>query len=232
MQHYSNEATAGTGGVLAYSCKLILRNNIIWGNKPATRQTMTADGGSFQATYNDVQGGIAGKGNLNTDPLTGADTYQLTALSPCIDRGDSTAVYNDKEDLLNPGLAKYPGMGTVRNDMGAFGGPGAGITGYIRTGNPSGISTTMIPSKLELLPNYPNPASGYTTIRYSITDAEPVVFRVTDLAGRTLTDYAIGITTPGMHQFTIDVSALRQGSYLCCLEANNRRVVRQMYVVR
>jgi hypothetical protein len=227
-----NEATVGTGGVLAQACKLILRNNIIWGNKPASKQTLTAEGGSFQATYNDIQNGLAGKGNINTDPLTGADTYQLESLSPCIDKGDSTTVYNDVEDNLNPGVAKYPGKGTVRNDMGAYGGPGAGITGYVRTGIPSGIPTVMIPGRIRMFPGYPNPASGFTTIRYALPFTEPVNFRVTDLSGRTLSDYSLGISAAGIHQFRLDVSSLSPGNYLCCLEANNQRAVQKLVVIR
>lgn len=227
-----NEATTGTGGVLAYSCTLKLRNNIIWGNKPAAKQTFNAEGGLVQATYCDIQNGLAGKGNINLDPLTGADSFQLTGLSPCIDKGDSTAIFNDTEDPANPGLAEYPALGTIRNDMGAYGGPGASVTGYVKSGTSSGISQILPGDQLQLMQNYPNPASAYTIISYSLPRTEPVVLRVTDLSGRILSNYNVGLSEPGIHQFQLDVSGFVQGNYLYSLESPDQKQVRHMMVVR
>ena len=231
----NNEATTGTtgtGGVLAYSCTLKLRNNIIWGNTPATKQTYNAEGGVVQATYCDVQNRLTGKGNINLDPLIGADSFQLNALSPCIDKGDSTGVYNDPEEPLQPGMAKNPARGTVRNDMGAYGGAGAAITGYIRSGIPSGFPATLIPDKPELFQNYPNPASEYTAISYTLPGTETVALKVTDLTGRVVSDFPVGLSSPGLHRFQLDVSGLQQGSYFYCLEAREQKMVKQMMVVR
>ncbi|MFA6128959.1 MAG: T9SS type A sorting domain-containing protein [Bacteroidales bacterium] len=227
-----NESTSNTGGVLAYSCALKLRNNIIWGNKPAARQTYAAQGGTIQATYCDVENGLPGKGNLNIDPLMGADSFQLTALSPCIDRGDSTDIYNDPEDPGRPGMAKYPARETVRNDMGAYGGPKAEITGYLRSGIPSGIPDTGMIDQPELMQNYPNPASVYTLISFRLPAPEAVVLKVTDLSGRIVSNHAFGLSSPGFHQFRLDVSGLQSGNYVYCLEANRQSVVRRMLVVR
>ena len=49
--------------------------------------------------------------------------YHLQANSPAIDKGDPDQQYNDPEDPGNPGFALSPALGTVRNDMGAYGGP-------------------------------------------------------------------------------------------------------------
>jgi hypothetical protein len=228
----NNDATTGTGGVLAYSCKLTLRNNIIWGNKPAASQTYNAEGGLVQATYCDIQNGLAGKGNISLDPLMGDDSFQLTGSSPCIDAGDSTEIFNDAEDPLNAGMAGLPARGTVRNDMGAYGGAGAALTGYIRSGVPSWIPSTMIPGSPLLLPNYPNPASDYTTISYILPCAETAVLKVMDLSGRTLSDFPVGLSSPGFHQVRLDVSYLGQGNYLYGLEVHNQMLVRQLMVVK
>ena len=227
----NNEATTGTGGILAWSCKLTLRNNIIWGNKPLAKQTYTADGGTLAATYCDIQNGLAGRGNINLDPLPGEDSFQLTALSPVIDKGDSTAVYNDPEDAGQPGSARKPARGTVRNDMGAFGGPGAAVTGYLKNLS-SGISTTLVPDGHLLFQNYPNPATDYTTISYVLPAAESVILRVTDLSGRIISNFPVGYDSPGLHRFKLDVSGLARGNYLYLLEADDRSLVKQMTVVR
>ena len=45
--------------------------------------------------------------------------------SPCIDAGNPDAMYNDPESMFRPGYAQLPARGTIRNDMGAYGGPAA-----------------------------------------------------------------------------------------------------------
>jgi len=68
--------------------------------------------------YSDVQGGYTGTGNIAANPLFADADYRLVAdASPCIDAGNPDSAYN--ETCLPPGL------GAPRNDMGAYGGPGA-----------------------------------------------------------------------------------------------------------
>jgi hypothetical protein len=69
-------------------------------------------------SYSDVQGGYAGTGNITSSPVF-ADTNSLMLVvgSRCIDAGDPASAYND--------ACLPPSLGTVRNDMGAYGGPGA-----------------------------------------------------------------------------------------------------------
>ena len=43
--------------------------------------------------------------------------------SPCIDSGDPASQYNDPEDPSSAGNALWPSKGTIRNDIGAYGGP-------------------------------------------------------------------------------------------------------------
>ena len=55
---------------------------------------------------------------MDADPLfVGGGRYYLTAGSPCIDAGDPDPVYSD--------VCLPPSWGNDRNDMGAYGGPGA-----------------------------------------------------------------------------------------------------------
>jgi len=51
--------------------------------------------------------------------------FHLDTTSPCIDAGHPGPEYDDPEDPSNPGFALLPALGTLRNDMGAYGGPGA-----------------------------------------------------------------------------------------------------------
>jgi parallel beta-helix repeat protein len=49
--------------------------------------------------------------------------YHLQATSPCIDKGNPSQEYNDPQNPNSPGYALYPAQGTIRNDIGAYGGP-------------------------------------------------------------------------------------------------------------
>ena len=74
--------SSGLDSCTAFNC-------IIWGN---TGASISFSGGTVQ--YSDVQGGYTGKGNINADPLfvnASAGDFHLTAGSPCINAGSSTA---------------------------------------------------------------------------------------------------------------------------------------------
>lgn len=76
--------------------------------------------GSASVNHSDVQGGHAGEGNINEDPLfENIFTYQLRCdYSPCVDVGNAYPWYNDA-------CFPLPSCGTAHNDMGAYGGPEA-----------------------------------------------------------------------------------------------------------
>jgi hypothetical protein len=63
----------------------------------------------------------SGVGHLFT---TLRDNWILHEDSICIDAGHPGVQYNDREDEENPGNPLSPALGTLRNDMGAFGGDG------------------------------------------------------------------------------------------------------------
>jgi hypothetical protein len=81
---------------------------------------------SFSATYCNVNGGCEGEGNIDVTPnfVDAANgNYRLLGSSDCIDAGNPDPAFNDPEDPASPGNALSPAMGTVRADMGSFGGP-------------------------------------------------------------------------------------------------------------
>jgi hypothetical protein len=83
-------------------------------------------------SFGDVKGIMKwGEGNIVKDPLFDvskkggfdfSEKYYLSVNSPCIDAGISNPIYYDKEnkDILNHAL--FPALGTIRNDMGCYGG--------------------------------------------------------------------------------------------------------------
>lgn len=91
-----------------------IRNSILHGNSGVFFN------GSPTVTYSLVEGGHAGTGNIDTDPLFVDNiNYHLSTNSPAIDQGNPDSPFND---ALVP-----PSLGSVRNDMGAYGGPGTGL---------------------------------------------------------------------------------------------------------
>ncbi|MBI2430227.1 MAG: right-handed parallel beta-helix repeat-containing protein [Ignavibacteriales bacterium] len=118
----------GRGGALVMhsSIKATIRNNIIWENHSAFPISAVADLGAIATVeYNDILGGYPGTGNIDVDPQFSDSSFILKSTSPCVDAGDSSTQFYDPHFGINPELAVAPAQGTKRNDMGAYGGPGA-----------------------------------------------------------------------------------------------------------
>jgi hypothetical protein len=122
-----NFSTTDAGGIsITAKSNPILINNIVWGNRQLNgNQISGAKANSI--TYCNLETSFAGEGNISKFPFFKPDGLSLADGSPCIDAGSSLSDYNDKEENLNEGQASFPSLGTIRNDMGAFGGPGATI---------------------------------------------------------------------------------------------------------
>ncbi|MBN2460657.1 MAG: hypothetical protein JXB60_03535, partial [Candidatus Cloacimonetes bacterium] len=115
-----------TGGAMRmWSSVVDVLNNIIWGNTQNSGGPLYGAGAS-SITYCDIEGGFTGEGNIDEYPaFADTTTCILTETSPCVDAGNPDIMYNDPEDPFNPGNALYPALGTLRNDMGAYGGGGS-----------------------------------------------------------------------------------------------------------
>jgi hypothetical protein len=112
---------SGSGGFVSLAGPGVATNCIIWNN--TAPQVMLLYGGTAMVTYSDVSGGYAGTGNINLVPsFANLTDFRLNLGSPAIDAGDPLPAFNDVEDPGAPGMALYPAMGTIRNDMGAYGG--------------------------------------------------------------------------------------------------------------
>ncbi|GMV95846.1 MAG: hypothetical protein AMXMBFR83_02160 [Phycisphaerae bacterium] len=78
-----------------------LTNCILWGNSP------TQISGLAVVSHSCVQGGAAGVGNIDADPLfVGPGNLRLRAGSPCLDAGDN-AILNGSVGLDLAGLARF-----------------------------------------------------------------------------------------------------------------------------
>jgi hypothetical protein len=101
-----NTAHVSGAGVYAASAgqtsSTTIQNSIVWGNTGAGPLI-----GAHSVSYSDVEGGYAGVGNINADPLFVSTTtpldYRLQSGSPCIDVGDLSLLPADVTDLDRDG---------------------------------------------------------------------------------------------------------------------------------
>ena len=127
-----NTAAEHGGGIFSMRSDSTITNSIIWGNSAPDGPSISMNGYTITTSYSDVFGGEEAvlinpsggggvqwqEGVIDADPLfTDEEDYRLSLGSPCIDAGDPDPLKND--------ACFSPSMGAVRNDMGAFGGPGA-----------------------------------------------------------------------------------------------------------
>lgn len=173
-------AAAGRGGgVLFFFGAMTFRNNVVWDNTQVTGTDFARVSGLVTAFYNDVEGGLDGTGNLDADPLFADGDYHLSPGSPAVDAGDPDPAYDDPEDPLNPGQAAAPALGTVRADMGAYGGPGAADLAAVPTAAepppPGGGSRGLL--------LYPNPTRGSALLRFYLAHPGAVAVQVYDVRG-------------------------------------------------
>jgi len=120
--------SAGNGGGMANlysSTKPVVTNSILWGNTPD--QIFNQPLSTVTITYSDVQGGWAGTGNINADPLLGpladnggfTQTHALGPGSPAIDTGHpSNCPATDQRGVIRP--IDGDGLNGPRCDMGAY----------------------------------------------------------------------------------------------------------------
>ena len=90
---YANHAVQDGGAVLVTNGGVAsLSNCIFWANTP---NQITTDPGTALVQYCDVQGGFAGTGNINADPMfisPAAFDLKLQTISPCVDAGSNSAL--------------------------------------------------------------------------------------------------------------------------------------------
>ncbi len=213
----NNTATVSGGGLEIVATVPVIVNCILWGNSAPTGLQIN---GTADVSYSDVEGGITGTGNINQNPefITGSELYLLAGTSPCIDAGNPDQSYNDPEDPNNLGYALYPAMGTVRNDMGAYGGPNT-INWIVTSVENDGKENSQIPNEFELSQNYPNPFNPSTTFRYSIPTQSKVVIKVYDILGSEIVTLMDEEKSVGTYELTWNAASLPSGVYFYQLRA-------------
>ncbi len=84
---------------------------------------------------------------------------------------------------------------------------------------------------LELFQNYPNPATGTTSIPFKTNSTEAKLV-ITDMLGRTVKTFELANLQPGTSSVTWDASGENSGVYNCTLIAGDKVQTRQTVVVK
>ena len=169
--------TANNGGAIyTLNANPVILNSILWGDRALQKgPEFFVASGKISFRYSDVDQNLPDSPysyNMQVDPIfLDAQGCCLFEDSPCIDAGHPDEAYFDPEDPKYPGLALLPAHGTIRNDMGAYGGPCAcrwpeGVELENLAG--SGTSSMTIPENFQLYQNYPNPFNPRTVISYQL----------------------------------------------------------------
>ena len=143
--------------------------------------------------------------------------YKLQDTSVCIDAGDPGTMFHDVEDPKNPGFALLPSKGTLRNDIGAFGGP------YVYRPLTVGINRTN--RFYPVLKLYPNPASRF--VRLESPSHNPVKLLIFNPLGRTIYQSEWRI---GTGEKELNVSAWPNGIYFVEVKTEKGQTTRKLII--
>lgn len=223
------------GGILVYASPTTIVNNIVWGNS-ATVTAVTlkqiADGftGNAAVTYSCVQDGYSGTGNITAAPQFDSTNYLLSVTSPCIDAGNPASNYNDP-DGSTPGQAHFPSRGTVRNDMGAYGGHYSNLISPSVVGIFEPVNNI---SSFELKQNYPNPFNPSTKISYEIQKSGFVSLKILDTTGKEIIELVNGIQAQGSYSVNFDAGkySLSSGVYFYKLTSGGQSITKSMLLIK
>ncbi|MCU0606154.1 MAG: T9SS type A sorting domain-containing protein [Candidatus Edwardsbacteria bacterium] len=140
----------------------------------------------------------------------------------------------DIYDFINEGQELW-GLVTINGSPSTINKVWLGIS------RPTGVEgrpvATAEPEMLSLMPNYPNPMRGQTTIRFSLPKAGPVRIAVYNVMGQKVRTLAEGAMNAGYHSVNWNGrnesgQAVSAGVYLYSVSAGGQSATRKLVVVR
>jgi len=223
----ANNATVSGGGISLSSFSptdtMKVINTIVWGNGGGT---LDVAAGIVEALYSDLEGGWAGEGNLDSDPLFVSE-YRLDSTSSCIEAGvDSVEIGEDWYYAPGSdfgGFARPMPVGT-RPDMGAWENP-VSIVQDVAGDN-------QFPLSFSLFQNYPNPFNPETVIRYGIPERTHVRLEVFNLLGQGVLLLSDGLQERGYHSVVLDAGGMPSGVYFYRIQAGSFGETRKLMLLK
>ena len=228
----SGSGAAGRGGgLLVWATSVQAKNNIIYNNSQVTgSQIALISGGAVNLTYSLVEGGYTGTGNIDSDPYFKEIGFYLSDSSVCIDMGDPQPIFDDPEG--DPGMGKWPSKGTIRNDMGAYGGPLSKELSEFVISSVGDNESNNYPANFKLEQNFPNPFNPTTSIDYEISEPQFVTLKVFDAVGNEITTLVNERQNSGRHEIIFSGKSLASGVYFYQLITKNSLATKKMVILK
>ncbi len=224
----------------------VIINSILWGNSASIEdnEVNLYRNARVEIAFCNIAGGWPGGSNITCDPqfmevvLGSCDTLFccLSMTSPCVDAGPDDSLFNDLESHMVAGMAKWPAMGSLRNDLGAHGGPHVynveslqEVVEYILH---IPAANSQQPLKYNLLQNYPNPFNPSTTIKYALPTAENVNIEIFNTIGQRIETLLDRHMSAGIHQIDFNGQHLPSGIYLYRMKTRTWQEVKKMVLLK
>ena len=226
----ANRAINVSGGGIY--CELVsnplITNTIFWANSAYYGAEIDFDDSSSPYfTYCDIQGGWAGEGNIDIDPLfrdpENGDFHLMS--TECGDPDDSPCIDAGNPSILDIILDCDWGLGSERSDIGAYGG-GDSVLVEIEE------KVIEIPRSFALFQNYPNPFNASTIIEYSLPSPSDVTIEIYDLLGRRVETLIKGEQPAGYHHVVWDAKGQSSGMYFYRIQAGEYVETRKMVLLK
>jgi len=228
----SGSSAAGKGGgILVWITTVQAKNNIIYNNNQTSgTQIALVNGGLLNLTHSLVEGGWTGTGNIDVNPNFELSGFYLSDSSACIDTGDPDSLYNDPEG--DPGMGKWPAKGTIRNDMGAYGGPmSKQLSEFVITSVEESGSNNY-PTNFKLEQNFPNPFNPTTKINYEISESQLVTLKIFDAIGKEVATLVNEEQSSGKYGVIFSAENLPSGIYFYQLITKNHFTTKKMMLLK
>ena len=213
-------STNVASGLYIHGTNSIIRNNIIWGNlQTSGDQISGVENSIFE--YNNSEQEFPNMPTIFTmEPEFVASNYYLQSSSPCIDLGNPTTIYFDIEDTSNPGFAKFPSLGSLTNDVGAYGGPYASL-------NPDFI--TSVKKNEDISINvFPNPSNKKITIVGSIINLNSTFLSLSNIMGQKIAiNNKFSVSSSSIY---LDVSQIPNGIYMLNITMENSNFIKKIII--
>ncbi len=237
-----NQAAVKGGAIHTTSAEPTVMNSILWNNEAPEESEIFVESGTIHVSYSDIKGGWFGTGNLDKNPRLISPLEVLGFRSPCIDAGNPDPAYNDLASYFQPWHAQLPARGTVLNDMGAYGGPGAAnwwnFFYFKKEIQNMPLEDEHVTATLEnqaeaiQIHQYPNPFNSQTTFQFELPMDGFVSLKVYNALGQEVASLVSKRLAAGKHKYDWDASRLASGIYYYRLKANEFDVVRKMIFLK
>jgi hypothetical protein len=102
----------------------------------------------------------------------------------------------------------------------------------LRTTDVRPVDDALLPERITLAPNYPNPFNPSTTLSFSIPGTQDVSLRVFNILGEQMATLADGIYARGVYSVRFTADDMPSGVYITVLRSGGSMLVQKMMLMR